>query len=83
VREIACEVTKKSHEEVLKAIDKKFHIIGDREMIRCPYFMGKHLANECPHQKPHAPLNPRDALSTATFAESTVMVLMSIFSMQR
>ena len=35
VREIAREVTKRSHEEVLQAIEKKLHITGDREGIRC------------------------------------------------
>ena len=58
VREIAREVTKKSHEEVLQAIEKKLHITGEREGVRCPDCMGKHLANECPHRKPRAPLSP-------------------------
>ena len=35
VREIAREVTKRSHEEVLQAIEKKLHITDDREGIRC------------------------------------------------
>ena len=35
IREIAKEVTKQSHEEVLQAIEKKLHITGEREGIRC------------------------------------------------
>ena len=45
VREIAREVTKKSHEEVLQAIEKKLHITRDREGLRCAECMGKQLAN--------------------------------------
>ena len=45
VREIAREVTKRSHEEVLQAIEKKLHITGDREGIRCTECMVKHTAN--------------------------------------
>jgi len=36
VREIAREVTKKSHEEVLQAIEKKLHITGEREGVGGP-----------------------------------------------
>ena len=52
------EVTRQNQEEVLQAIEKKLHITGEREGIRCPDCMGKHLANECPLRKPRAPLSP-------------------------
>ena len=58
VREIAREVTRQNQEEVLQAIEKKLHIIGEREGIRCSDCLEKHLANECSLRKPRAPLSP-------------------------
>ena len=58
VREIAREVTRQNQEEVLQAIEKKVHITGEREGVRCPDCMRKHLANECPLRKPRVPLSP-------------------------
>ena len=58
IREIAREVTKQSHEEVLQAIEKKLHITGERDGVRCADCLGRHLTNEFPHRKPRAPLSP-------------------------
>ena len=44
VREITREVTRQNQEEVLQAIEKKLHIIGETEGIRCYDYLRKHLA---------------------------------------
>ena len=42
----------------MQAIEKKLHITGEREGVRCTDCLGKHLANKCPLRKPRAPLSP-------------------------
>ena len=42
----------------MQAIEKKLHITGERDGVRCADCLGRHLTNECPHRKPRAPLSP-------------------------
>jgi len=58
VIEIARQVMRQNQEEGLQAIEKKLHITGEREGVRCHDYVRKHLANVCPLRKPRAPLNP-------------------------
>ena len=81
IREIAREVTKQSHEEVLQAIEKKLHITGDREGIRCTECMGNTLLMSAHIENLEHLLVLQGMPSIAIFVGDMAMTLIAVFSM--